>query len=105
LKNLFYESSCRDEIYTGKTTERYLSLGEHVVISLLNGISMKNRHLFFNSYFIFLRLLYKLRRKKISATGTIRSDRKYFPTELKKDEQFERGDYRYLTANGVSIIK
>ena len=99
------EASSRDEIYTGKTTERHFSLGEHVVISLVNGISMKNRQLFFDSYFTSLVLLYKLRRKKISATGTIRSDRKYFPTELKKGEQLERGDYRYLTSNGVSIIK
>ena len=52
-----------------------------------------------------LQLLYKLRRNKVSATGTIRSDRKYFPTELKKGEQLERGDYRYLTSNGVSVIK
>jgi hypothetical protein len=94
LKKLYYESLCRDEIYTGKNTERYLSLGEHVVLSLVNGISMKNRQLFFDSYFTSLLLLYQLRRKKISATGTIRSDRRYFPVELKKDEQFERGDYR-----------
>ncbi|CAF1234412.1 unnamed protein product [Rotaria sp. Silwood1] len=39
------------------------------------------------------------------ATGTIRSDRKHFPTELKKGEKLERGDYRYLTSNGVSVIK
>ena len=93
------------EIYTGKNTERSLSLGEHVVMSLVNGIGMQNRQLFFDSYFTSLQLLYKLRREKISATGTIRSDRKYFPNELKKREQLERGDYRYLTSNGISVVK
>ncbi|CAM4832794.1 unnamed protein product, partial [Rotaria magnacalcarata] len=85
------------EIYTGKNTERCLSL--------VHGIEMKNRQLFFDGYFTSLQLLYKLRRKKVSATGTIRSDRKYFPTKLKKGEELERGDYRYLTSNGVSVIK
>ncbi|CAF3276871.1 unnamed protein product [Rotaria socialis] len=67
---------------------------------------MKNHQLFFdNSYFTSLQLLYKLRRKKVSATGTICSDRKYFPTKLKKGEKLERSDYRYLTSNGVSVIK
>jgi hypothetical protein len=46
-----------------------------------------------------------LKRKKISATGTIRSNRKYFANELKKEEELERGDYRYLTSNGISVIK
>ena len=93
------------EIYTGKGTERRLSLGKHVVMSLIDGIDFKNRQLFFDSYFNSVQLLYQLRKQRISATGTIRSDRKYFPTELKKSEKLERGDYRYLTSNGVSIIK
>ena len=93
------------EIYTGKGAERRLSLGEHVVMSLIDGIDFKNRQLFFDSYFNSVQLLYQLRKQRISATGTIRSDRKYFPTELKKSEKLERGDYRYLTSNGVSIIK
>ncbi|CAF0829383.1 unnamed protein product [Didymodactylos carnosus] len=93
------------EIYAGKTTERYLSLGEHVVLSLIDGINLKNRQLFFDSYFTSFILLYKLRKKKISATGTVRSDRKYFPIELKKGEALERGDFRYLSANGISVIK
>ncbi|CAF2042779.1 unnamed protein product, partial [Rotaria magnacalcarata] len=41
----------------------------------------------------------------MSATDTIRSNRKYFPIELKKGKQLERGEYRYLTSNGVSVIK
>ena len=82
-----------------------MPLGEHVVISLIDGISLKNRQLFFDSYFNSLELLSKLSRQKIPATDTIRSDRKYFPTELKKREKLERGDYRYLTSNGVSVVK
>ena len=93
------------EIYSWKEVERRLSLGEHVVMSLIEGISLKNRQLFFDSYFNSLVLLFKLRRQQIPATGTIRSDRKYFPTELKKREKLERGDYRYLTSNGVSVVK
>ena len=93
------------EIYTGKGVERRLSLGEHVVMSLTDRIDFKNRQLFFDSYFNSVQLLYQLRKQRISATGAIRSNRKHFPNELKKSEKLERGDYRYLTSNGVSIIK
>ncbi|CAF2117128.1 unnamed protein product [Rotaria magnacalcarata] len=55
--------------------------------------------------FYFLTITLQAEEKKVSATGTIRSDRKYFPTKLKKGEELERGDYRYLTSNGVSVIK
>ena len=47
----------------------------------------------------------QLRKQRISPTATIRSDRKYFTTELKKWEKFKREDYRYLTSNGVSRRK
>ena len=42
---------------------------------------------------------------RVPATGTIHSDRKHFPNELKRSEKLERGDYQYLTSNGVSVIK
>jgi hypothetical protein len=74
-------------------------------MNLIDGVELRNRQLFFDSYFNSIPLLRKLRRQRISATGTIRSDRKYFPTELKKKEKLRRGDHRYLVSNGVSVIK
>jgi hypothetical protein len=38
------------EIYTGKSTERSGSLGEHMIMSLIDGINLKNRQLFFDSF-------------------------------------------------------
>ena len=93
------------EIYTEKSTERSGSLGEHVIMPLIDGINLKNRQLFFDSFFTSLALLYNLRRKRFGATGTIRSDRRNFPIELKKGEQLDRGDYHYLTSNGISVVK
>ena len=92
-------------ICTGKGIERRLSLGEHAVMSLIDGTDLKNRQLFFDNYFNSVQLIYQLRKQRISVTGIICSDRKYFPTELKKSENFETKSYRYLTINGVSIIK
>ncbi len=74
-------------------------------MSLIDGINLKNRELFFDSCFTNFALFYNLRRKRTGATGTIRSDRNNFPTDLKKDEQFDRGDYQYLSSNGISVIK
>ncbi|CAF3767922.1 unnamed protein product, partial [Rotaria socialis] len=55
--------------------------------------------------FYFFTITLQAEEKKVSATGTIRSDRKYFPTKLKKGEKLERGDYRYLTPNGAFCNK
>ena len=74
-------------------------------MSLIDGIDFKNRELFFDSFFSFVQLLYQLRKQRIPDTGTIRSDRKHFPNELKRSEKLERGDYQCLTPNGVSVIK
>ena len=93
------------EIYTGKSTERPGSLGEHVIMSLIDGINLKNRQFLFDSFFTSLVLLYKLRRKRVGATGTIRSDRRNFPIELKKNKQLDRGDYQYFASNGISVVR
>jgi len=74
-------------------------------MSFIDGINLKNRQFFFDSFFTSLALLYNLRKKRVGATGTIRSDRRNFPIELKKDEQLDRGDYQYLTSNGISVVK
>jgi hypothetical protein len=63
-------------------------------VSLIDGIDLKNRQ-----------LLYKLRTKNVSAIDTNRSNRKYFPTGLKKSEKLKRRTDRYLRTNGVSAIK
>jgi hypothetical protein len=93
------------DIYTGKNSERQVSLGENVVMSLISGIELKEHQIFFDSYFNSLQLLRKLREMEIAATGTIRPNRKHFPTELKKKEKLERGDYRYRTSDGISVVK
>jgi len=46
-----------------------------------------------------------LKKENVPATATIRSHRKYFPVELKKKEKVEKGDYRYITSNGIFVIK
>ncbi len=71
------------EINIGKDTKRHLPLGEHVVKTLIHKIDLRNRQLFFDSDFNSLKLLYKLKKENVAATGTIRSDRKYFSIELK----------------------
>ena len=54
------------EIYTGKGTERHLSVGEHVVMSFIDGMDLKNRQLFFDSYFNSVQLLYQVRKQNFS---------------------------------------
>jgi len=93
------------ESSTGYVYNFQIYTGKDVVMSLIDGIGLKNRHLFFDNYFTSLQLLHKLRVRKFSATGTIRSDRKYFPAEFKKKKKLKKGEYQYLTCNGVSVIK
>ncbi len=80
-----------------------MSLGERVVITLVRGTDLKHRQLFFDSYLNSLQLLHRSKKENILATGTIRLDRKYFPSELKEKEKVERRAYPYIVSKRICV--
>ncbi|UJR12827.1 hypothetical protein I4U23_005296 [Adineta vaga] len=93
------------DIYTGKQETRQGALGESVVLQLINNLNLVNHQLFFDNFFTSIPLLLQLKQKKIGATGTIRTNRKLFPTELLLKEKLKRGEYKYCSYNQISVVK
>ena len=75
----------RLEVYTGKkgnTVEK--DLGSRVVKELTKDFQHKWYRVYFDNFFTSKSLLCDLEQVEIYAIGTARSDRKYFPEDLKK---------------------
>ena len=80
-------------VYTGASGERELALGEKVVLKLSESVKGKHHQLFFDNYFTSLPLLDKLLAQGTYACGTIRTNRKNFPSVISEEaKRFQRGE-------------
>ena len=92
----------RFQVYTSKNSA--LSTGDHglctkAVLSLMQGIEDRCHKLFVDNYYTSPILFLALYEKKVLACGTARTNRKYYPKELRvKDGGKERGWYDYLSS-------
>jgi len=100
-----YLFNCR--IYLGKegTSDKESLLGERVVFTLIADHYFEGKHVYFDNFFTSLSLLEKLRRQRINATGTIRSDRVGIPSQFVLKEKMERGDYKSIVISNTIIFK
>ena len=82
-------------VYTGATGERETALGEKVVVVVLTlsePLKGKHHQLFFDNYFTSITLLDKLLARGTYGCGTIRTNRKNFPSEISEEtKKFQRG--------------
>ena len=88
--------------YTGATEERETGLGENVVLTLAESIKGRNHQLYFDTYFTSISLLTKLLSQGTYACGTIRTNRKQYPSEINTEAQkFKRGEYTFRQRGNV----
>ena len=96
------------EFYTGKqgnTVE--VGLGGSVVTRLTRDLVGQHYHVFMDNFFSSIPLFQKLLEDNIYATGTLRSNRKKFPTDLLpfvKKGLPTRGDTRFRQDGNLSVI-
>lgn len=98
---------CKFDIYQGKQQERpnNRTLGEHVVLSLTEGIVTPGNQLFFDNFFSSTALLQQLRDKNILACGTFRTNRKDLPAELKVNNKLDRGEFIWRRKKNVTAYQ
>ncbi|KAL1477491.1 hypothetical protein MTO96_035698 [Rhipicephalus appendiculatus] len=98
---------CKFEIYQGKQHERpnNRTLGEHVVLSLAEGIVTPGTQLFFDNLFSSTALLQQLRDKGILACGTFRTNRKDLPAKLKVNNKLDHGEFIWRRKNNVTAYQ
>ena len=96
------------DIYQGKGTGAMdgFGLGENVVLTLTKDLQSHNHEVYFDNFFTSLPLLQHLKEHGINACGTIRSNRKGLPIDLKKDKEMERGDVDCrVSSDGLLVVK
>ena len=80
-------------VYTGAVGERETALGEKVVLTLAESIKGRHHQLYYDNYFSSISLLDKLLKQGTYACGTIRTNRKNFPSQISEDaKKLPRGD-------------
>lgn len=96
------------DIYTGKnhcphSTED--TLGERVVIKLVENMHNSNNTVTFDNFFTTIKLLKMLLNIGIYACGTVRTNRKGLPSMLKSKDKLQRGEFMYETKGKISAVK
>ena len=96
------------KVYTSKKSGSVeKGLGANVVKCLTNSLNGSHRHVYFNNYFTGVDLLLDLYRSGLHGCGTLRSDRKGFPTELKpllaKKGSQERGQSKVCQVGNLTL--
>ena len=74
---------CQYEVYTGKQgSTKEVGLGGNVVVRLTRDLVGRSYHVFVDNFFSSIDLFLQLLSDKIYATGTLRANRKKFPSDL-----------------------
>lgn len=99
--------ACQFQVYTGKvndTAEK--ELGSRVVKDLTRDLVGKGHHIYFDNFFNSIALQKQLQAELIYACGTVRSNRKGLPDDIKADKELTRGesDWR-ISKDGLAFIK
>ena len=93
------------QMYTGKDESRTEELGMHVVLSLTNHLYRTRGNVTSENFFTSLKLARKLSLERMTLVGTIGSNRKEVPKELRKVKQkklyksillIQKMEYRWL---------
>jgi len=70
---------CEFQIYTDKAESSEKQLAAQVVKELTRELVGKNHHIYFDNFFTGVDLLFSLKKEKIFACGTVRSNRTGLP--------------------------
>ena len=94
------------DVYLGKSTATSgFGLAYDVVMNLVKSIVNQGYHLFFDNFYTSVQLMRDLVGKGIRACGTIITNRKGFPPQLKNVKEFEkksnRGDVRWVREGDI----
>ena len=92
---------------TNKTKPKYSGLGEGVVYEMTKSLQGKYHEVYVDSYFTSVPLMEYLFSHQVLCCGTLCTNRKYLPTNLRKDKDLRRGgsDYRVSTNDDIVIYK
>ena len=89
-------------VYTGATGVRETGLGENVVLTLSESVKGKHHQLYFDNFFTSFTLLEKLLSQGTYGCGTIRTNRKNFPSNMTDEaKKFKRGESTFRQCGNI----
>ena len=91
------------DVYAGKGKQREANLGIAVVKNLAQPLCGKNHILFFDNFFSDVELAHSLLEQNLCCVGTIRSNRKKFPSSLRSVKFTNCGDTKSELVEGNTI--
>nr|XP_004210406.2 piggyBac transposable element-derived protein 4-like [Hydra vulgaris] len=83
---------------------KHFGLGESVLYQLTKPLHGKHHQVYFDNYFTTVPLMEYLLQHEVYCCGTIRSDRKYLPKNLKSDKMLQSGDFDYGVSAGRLVF-
>ena len=90
------------DVYTGAKGDREMGLGEKVVLTLAESIKGRHHQLYFDNFFTSISLLSKLLAEGTYGCGTIRTNRKQYPSEIGVEAQrFKRGESTFRQCGNI----
>ncbi|XP_052283877.1 piggyBac transposable element-derived protein 4-like [Dreissena polymorpha] len=95
----------RFEVYLGRqNNQTEHGLGDNVVMRLVDHIYHSFRWLIFDNFFTVIPLMKELLEKGLYACGTVRVNRKGFPSQLKKPAEVrQRGDFKIMQMGDTNL--
>ena len=93
-----------NQVFVDDSMPKYFGLGSSIVYQLTKPLHGKHHQLFIDNYFRMVPLLECLFHHHVYCCGTIRSDRKYLPKNLKTEKTLQRGEFDYHVSNGGLVF-
>ena len=95
------------KIYTGKNGDSISNVAYNVVYELMAGCKNKGHYLYVDNFYTSPKLFDDLLRDGTYCSGTVHSNRRNFPKELKhqKREKSSRGDMKVLYHDSITAVR
>lgn len=93
------------KMYTGRDEERELPLGEHVVLQLSEGLRGSGVGITVDNFFCSLPLARQLRQRDMTLLGSMRSNRREVPIELRshRNRDLYSSEFVYTPEDGIQL--
>lgn len=98
-----YMLNCK--VYLGKNQSNKnssLSLGEQIVLEMIENCTGKWYHIYFNNFFTSYKLMELLLDRRCYACGTTDANIKNWPGEFRKISKLKKGEYKQLQSNKIT---
>ena len=97
-------SQGKNQVFVDDSMPRYFGLGPSIVYQLTKPLHGKHHQVFIDNYFSTVPLMEYLLHHQVYCCGTVPSDRKYCPKNLKTEKTLQRGEFDYHVSHGGLVF-